>query len=76
MWTWSPAGKPGVAAAAGPVEAALREGFAAVRQDRTSELAGLFPGLGDELADGTSPHLTADALSCSWPTLTAVMTRC
>jgi len=41
----------GVAAAAGPVEAALRrEGFAADRQDRTGELAELFPGLGDELA--------------------------
>ena len=47
----------GVGAAAGPVEAALRrEGFAAARQDRTSELAGLFPGLGDELAEW---HVTA-----------------
>jgi len=42
----------GAGAAAGPVEAALRrEGFTAARQDRTSELAGLFPGLGDELAE-------------------------
>lgn len=42
----------GVGAAAGPVEAALRrEGFTAARQDRTSELADLFPGLGDELAE-------------------------
>jgi hypothetical protein len=47
----------GVGAAAGPVEAALRgEGFAAARQDRTSELARLFPGLGDELAEW---HVTA-----------------
>jgi len=47
----------GVGAAAGPVEAALRrEGFAAARQDRTSELSGLFPGLGDELAEW---HVTA-----------------
>lgn len=42
----------GVAAAAGPVEAALRQaGLTAQRADRTTELAGIFPGLGDELAD-------------------------
>lgn len=42
----------GVAAAAGPVEAALRqEGFAVARPDRTSDLADLFPGFGDELAE-------------------------
>jgi hypothetical protein len=42
----------GVQAAAGPVEAALRrEGFTARRKERASELAEIFPGLGDELAD-------------------------
>jgi hypothetical protein len=42
----------GVGAATGPVEAALRrEGFTAARQNRASELAGLFPGIGDELAE-------------------------
>jgi hypothetical protein len=47
----------GVATAAGPVEAALRrEGLTAARQDRTTELADLFPGLSDELAEW---HVTA-----------------
>ena len=47
----------GVGEAAGPVEAALRrEGFTAARQDRNAELADLFPGLGDELAEW---HVTA-----------------
>ncbi len=42
----------GVKAATGPVEIALRrEGFTAQRKDRTSELADIFPDLGDELAD-------------------------
>lgn len=42
----------GVASAASPLEAALsREGFTMQRKDRTSELADIFPGLGDELAD-------------------------
>ena len=42
----------GVAAAARLVETALRqEGFAAIRPDSSSELADLFPGLGDELAE-------------------------
>jgi hypothetical protein len=36
------------------VETALhREGFTAERQDRTSELAEIFPGLGEELAEWT-----------------------
>lgn len=42
----------GVKAAAEPVERALRrEGFTIQRNDRTNELADIFPGLGDELAD-------------------------
>jgi hypothetical protein len=47
----------GVAAAARLVETALRqEGFAVIRPDSSSELADLFPGLGDELAEW---HVTA-----------------
>ena len=42
----------GVEAAAGAVEAALRDaGFAAERQDQSAELADLFPGMGDGLAE-------------------------
>jgi len=42
----------GVKAAAGPVETALRqEGFAVQREERAGELADIFPGLDDELAD-------------------------
>jgi len=44
----------GVRAAAGPVEMALRrEGFGVQQKERTSELAEIFPGLGQELADWT-----------------------
>jgi hypothetical protein len=40
-----------VKAAAGPVEKALsQEGFTMQRENRTSELAEIFPGLGKELA--------------------------
>lgn len=47
----------GVGEAAGAVEDALRrEGFTPSRKDRSSDLADLFPGLGDELADY---HVTA-----------------
>ena len=44
----------GVGEAAGAVEDALRrEGFTPSRKDRSSDLADLFPDLGDELADYT-----------------------
>jgi hypothetical protein len=44
----------GVGAAAGAVEAALRAaGFEADREDRTAELADLFDGMGDGLAEWT-----------------------
>ncbi len=67
----------GVGAAAGPVEAALRrEGFAAARQDRTSKLAAFSPAWATSWPNGMSPRPTASALSCNWPTSTAVMTRC
>ena len=42
----------GVAAAAGAVESALREaGYAAERQDQTAELAEMFEGMGEGLAE-------------------------
>ncbi|MGH3847290.1 MAG: nucleotidyl transferase AbiEii/AbiGii toxin family protein [Pseudonocardiaceae bacterium] len=67
----------GVGAATGPVEAALRrEGFTATRQDRTAELADLFPAWATSWPNGKSPRLAASAQICSWPTSTAVMTRC
>ena len=42
----------GVEAAAGAVEAALRAaGFAAAREDQAAELADLFPGMGEGMAE-------------------------
>jgi hypothetical protein len=42
----------GVLAAAGPVEAALRDaGFAAERRDQPAGLADVFPGMGEGLAE-------------------------
>jgi hypothetical protein len=41
-----------VLAAAGPVEAALRDaGFAAERRDQSAGLADVFPGMGEGLAE-------------------------
>ena len=50
----------GVEAAASGVDAALRDaGFQTQRRDLTAGLADVFPGMGEGLAEWTSPQLTA-----------------